>query len=221
MSAVTQERAGGVPKPKALDLFAEMGQVSVLTLLAAAGVVTWVAGVAAGVAHMRRHLGGYGDSTRDYGALFVAALRGSWWLGAASVALFGVLWVNAALLAGDAVPGGGGLLVLTAVLASLAWAVVVRAAAAWSEPDASPTTDPGSAGAVPAADAAGWWRLLLRGAGASASDPVGTVLLLTALYLGLLLVWMFTPMAILVPGLWVLAAVGIDHRRAARAARRP
>lgn len=219
MSAVAEQRAGGVPKPKALDLFAEMGQVSVLTLLAAAGVVTWVAGVAAGVAHMRRHLGGFGDSTRDYGTLFVAALRGSWWLGAASVALFGVLWVNAALLAGDAVPGGGGLLVLTAVLASLAWAVVVRAAAGWSEPGSA--EDSARAGGVPAADAAGWWRLLLRGAGASASDPVGTVLLLTALYLGLLLVWMFTPMAILVPGLWVLAGVGIDHRRAARAARRP
>ena len=163
------------------------------------------------MAHKRRHLSGFGDSTRDYGTLLVAALRGGWWTGLGSAALFGVLWVDVTLLAGGAVPGGGGLLVALALLAGLVSAVLMRAASTWSDRE----------GPVADMSASGWWELVKRGARASASDPTGTVLLLMALFLSLLLIWMFTPLGILMPGLWVLAAVGVDYRQVARPARRP
>lgn len=217
MTAVTEtqhaqdaERVETAARPKGFELFGEMGLVGVLALAGCVVLVGWIAAVAAGVAHMRRHLWGYGDSVADYAGLFRDSLRGNWPAALASVAVGFLLWANAAWVSAGAVPGGSGLLAALGVVAAAVWAVCVSAAAAWSSPEGEATV----------AGVRGWWALLASAGRTCLDDLVGTLLLLVSLGLGILLVWMFIPLFIVVPGLWVLAAVGVEFRRHTRAATR-
>lgn len=199
------------PKPKTFDTVGEVGLVSVLGLIASLPVVTWVAAIAAGVAHVRRHLWSYGDTVRDYRAILAQAVPGSWPWALGGVALGILLWFDVALLRAGVVPGGETLAWLSLAVGAVLWAIVTRAAALWS-------TDEGET--APASTKA-WAGLLGRSARVCAGDPIGTLLLVVTLGVSLMLVWMFTPMFILVPGLWVLGAVGVEFRRQSRQAARP
>lgn len=206
-----EELAPVPPKPKTFETFGEMGLVSVLGLIASLLVVTWVAAVAAGVAHFRRHLWSYGDTVRDYRAILAQAIPGSWPWGLGGVALGVLLWFDVALLRAGVVPGGEALAWVSLAVGAVLWAIAIRAAALWSTDE----------GATAPASTRAWAGLLARACRLSAADPVGTLLLVVTLGVSVMLVWMFTPMFILVPGLWVLAAVGVEFRRHARQTARP
>lgn len=204
-----REEAPRAPAPRPFELFGEMGLVGICSLVAILTVVGWVAAMAAGVAHLRRHLGGYGDTVGDYVELFGRALRGSWVIGLAGVAVGVLLWANVVWASAGAVPGGGLLVAASLLVGALGWAIVVRAAAAWSSEQ----------GAATAAPLKRWWALVVAAARTCFDDPVGTLLLVVSLAMGVTLVWMFTPLFIVVPGLWVLGAVGVEFRRRTRASR--
>lgn len=197
----SQSRPGRL---RSSELFGEMGAVSLMVLVCCLPLVTWVAAVAAGVAHMRRDLAGLGSGTGDFVGLFIRALRGAWALGAVWLGLTLMLGSNIRLLHTGVVPGGQPALALSVALLVLAWTVCLRAAASWSSLDGESTH---------ATSVGEWFRLLREAAVASWQDPSGTALLASAGFVGLVLVWMFLPMFVLVPGLWVLAAVGVGFRR--------
>ncbi len=163
--------------------------VSVLSL----PVVTVLPALAAGAAHVRRHLSGETDRVVDLWHEFVAALRGAWPYALASLALLVLLWFNTAVAGTGQLPGGTGVLVLSLAVAAMLAVVLLRAAGGWRR------------GAS--------WRQVMRDAGARAGDDlVGSGLLVVAMGLCGVIVWMLPPLAVLVPGLLALAVVAVEHR---------
>ncbi|MFC8192525.1 hypothetical protein ACFUMH_12795 [Cellulomonas sp. NPDC057328] len=167
--------------------------VSVLSL----PVVTVLPALAAGAAHVRRHLTGETDRVVDLWHEFVAALRGVWPYALASLALLVLLWFNTAVAGTGLLPGGTGVLVLSLAVAAMLAVVLLRAAGGWRR------------GAS--------WRQVMRDAGARAGDDLaGSGLLVVAMGLCGVIVWMLAPLAVLVPGLLALAVVAVEHRAATR-----
>jgi hypothetical protein len=172
-------------------------------------VVTLPGALAAGVAHLRRHLGGYDTSVRTFVRDWVAAVRGLWLLGALLVLAVVVVVVNTGLTASGALPGSSAVRWVTWVAAACAAVVLVRAAAAWSDDDAAPGSDatPGTGGVR---------QLLSRGAARTRDDVAGSALLVAALAMCAVLVWMLAPLVLVTGGLLSLAAVAVETRRQAR-----
>ena len=215
--------------------FPLLGETLLTGLLVLAGslpVVTAPAALAAGAAHLRRHLGGYDTSVRSFRRDWVAAVRGLWVLGVLLLGLAVVVVVNSGLTATGSLPGASAVRWVTWAAAACAAVVLVRTTAAWSDGDAGPGsgadaglgvgpgrgTDVGTgAGARTGADAVGGrtvWRLLARGAARSRDDLTGSALLLAALVMCVVLVWMLTPLVVVTGGLLCLAAVAVETRRA-------
>lgn len=157
-------------------------------------LVTLVPALAAGSAHLRRHLEARPDSLGELWADLRRALRsGGWLVSLGLLALLLVLDLNAAIAAGGALPGGTVVQVVSAVVAACAVVVVLRAAGSWSRERR-------------------WVANLRAAAVTSTADLAGSALLLSAVLLCGVMVWMLTPLLFVVPGLLCLAVVGVDYR---------
>lgn len=173
-------------------LLAECALTGLWVALTAWPVVTAPAAVAAGCAHLRRHLDGYRCGMREYGRDFALSLRGSVVHGLLSLAALGLLVVDAVAV-GRGLPGGT--LVLAGLVAAVAATAVVglRAASAW-RPDAR-------------------WRDLLRDARAAAvADLGGSGLLLGGLLVVAVATWQLPPLFVPAVGCLLGAAVAVERR---------
>lgn len=188
--------------------FPLLGETLLTGLLVLAGslpVVTAPAALAAGAAHLRRHLGGYDTSVRSVWRDWLAAVRGLWLLGVLALVAAVAVTVNTGLTASGALPGSSAVRWVTWAAAACAAVVLVRTTTAWSDDDAA-------AGA----GAAGVRQLLSRGAARARDDLTGSALLLAALVMCVVLVWMLTPLVVVTGGLLGLAAVAVETRRVRR-----
>lgn len=182
-----------------VGLFGESLTVGLAVSVLSLPVVTALPALAAGVAHVRRHVDGRPDTLRDLWDDFRLACRGVWLVSVGSVALLVLLAFNVSLAGTGALPGGTGVRVVSLVVAVLLVVALLRAAAGWTP------------GAV--------WRLVLRDAGRRTGDDLtGTFLLVLALALCGVILWMLPPLVVIVPGLLALATVAVEHRATVRRA---
>ncbi|WP_020015893.1 hypothetical protein [Promicromonospora sukumoe] len=229
--------------------FPLLGETLLTGLLVLAGslpVVTAPAALAAGAAHLRRHLGGYDTSVRLFWRDWAAAARRLWLLGVLALVAAVTVTVNTGLTASGALPGSSAVRWVTWAAAACAAVVLVRTTTAWSDGDARPGSgtdvalgagsgpaadgalgarvelgpdDASGAGAGPDSDAVGGgtvWQLLARGAARARDELTGSALLLAALVMCVVLVWMLTPLVVVTGGLLGLAAVAVETRRVRR-----
>ncbi|UWM48633.1 hypothetical protein N0X72_06130 [Streptomyces carpaticus] len=182
-----------------LTLFGEVVITGVLVAVLAAPLVTAVPALVAGTAHLRRQL--TGDSVRlaDAWADFTAAWRTLWPLALAfPFAVLLLLW-NLSLAETGLLPGGPAVYALSLVHGGALAVLLLRIAARWH-----PGTHLGTA---------------VRAAFTDIRDDLsGSLLLVLAAAMCLVFVWMLLPLALLVGGLLALAALGVEHRFAARTA---
>ncbi|GAA4699065.1 hypothetical protein APR04_004038 [Promicromonospora umidemergens] len=228
-------RAGGRrARGEGFALLGETLLTGVLVLAGSIPVVTLPAALAAGAAHLRRHVGGYDTSVRGYAHDWLAAVRNLWVLGVLLLGVVAVVVANTGLTASGVLPGASAVRWVTWLAAACAAVVLVRAATAWSDDEAggaeatpgsgsaagSGAATPGSGSApgsgVAARDAAGPRQVLARGAARSRDDLTGSALLLAALVMCVVLVWMLTPLVVVTGGLLSLAAVAVETRRLER-----
>lgn len=183
-------------RPPGFALFAEMLLVGVIVSALALPVVTALPALAAGIGHLDRHAGLRSDRLGQLLTEFRGHLRGVWAY-AIGLPLVAVLLVFNVLTASTAsVPGLVVRWVSIALGASVA-VVIMRAAARKA---AAPLS----------------WREAMRlGRGDARRDLAGSVLLVVAAVLCVVVVWMLVPLIVLVPGMVTLAIVGIGYRRGA------
>ncbi|GAB3113745.1 hypothetical protein GCM10027160_18230 [Streptomyces calidiresistens] len=200
-------------KGAGLALFGETLLTGVVVLVLTLPLITLLPALAAGTAHLRRHLAGESERIGDLLRDFVAAVRDLWAAGLAFLAGALVLVWNATLAEAGVVPGAGLLLPVSLALLGGWGVLLLRVAAAWSTTASAGAPDGGNpAGGTPAREH------LRTAAGALRDDPVGSLLLLVALVMCGVFVWMLLPLALLVGGLLPLAVIGVEHRARARAA---
>lgn len=176
-------------------LFGECLLAGLLTFALALPLVTLLPALAAGCAHILAHVDGETTAVRAYFERFHAALPGSFPLSLAAVAAFAVVTVDGLLLR-SAVPGGAFVAAFGGIAAAALSVVLLRAAATWS---------PGRS-----------WVDLVREAAARAatSDPSGSLLLVMALALLVLVTWQLLPLAVPMIGCVLMAAVAVERRHA-------
>ncbi|GAB3172876.1 hypothetical protein GCM10027059_42960 [Myceligenerans halotolerans] len=221
-------------------LLAECLLVGVYVLVASLPVVTVPAALAAGTAHLRRHLAGQGTEIGRFVRDWWAAVRDLWVLGAAGLALAGTLALNVQVAASGLLPGGPAVRWLSLAVGVASAVVVVRVAGAWSMPDddrgrAPAASVPGVPGARSRAAGPTAWpdddrgrapaqgdgpahhlrrarALVLLAARSTGADPAGSLLLVVAIGLCGVLVWMLTPLVAVVGGLLCLAVIAVESR---------
>lgn len=175
-----------------LALLGEVAVVGVVVAVASAPLVTALPAAAAGAEHLRAHVRGDRDDLRSLGARLRAACRRPWGVPLLTGLVLAVLVVDLSVVLLS--PGSPPVPALAALAAgAVVLVVLLRAAAAWS---------PGTP----------WGGLVREAAERSAADPSGSALVLLALGLAALLVWMLLPLVLVVGGLVVLAAVGVELR---------
>ncbi|WP_045744859.1 hypothetical protein [Actinoplanes rectilineatus] len=179
-------------------LFGEVLLTGVLVTLASLGLITALPAAMAGAGHLRRHINGEGGSTVY--ADFRAALAGLPGLSAGLPLLAAVLTWN--LTAGR--QAGPVAFTASLLVAALGAITVVRLAGSWRSAADPPA---GSASAV---------RAALR---QTVSDPVGSALIAGALLGAVAVGWMLPPLALVTPGLLLLAALAVNRRRMPATAR--
>lgn len=218
---VDAQRAGQrVAGESRFALLGETLLTGLLVLIGSLPVVTLPAALAAGSAHLRRHLGGYDTSVRTFAQDWLAAARSLWVLGALLPLAAGAVVVNTGLTASGALPGASVVRWVTWGAAACAAVVLVRTAAAWSDDEpapGSPGTEPGYRPG-PVSGPGGVWVLVSQGAGRARDDLTGSALVLAALVMCVVLVWMLTPLVLVTGGLLSLAAVAVETRRVRRRA---
>ncbi|MFE6647465.1 hypothetical protein ACFVJS_12935 [Nocardioides sp. NPDC057772] len=174
-------------------LLAETMLVGVVVLVASIPLVTALPAIAAGARHLRRHIDGGDDSV---GALLRDVRLGMarlWKAGVALPALLGFLAFNAWFLTANPIPGGRVIAAATVVLMAGVVVVALRLAGTWDgEPLGSPQL-----------------RAAARRAG---QDLPGSALLVSAVGVTGVLVWMLTPLAVVVGGLLAFAALSVEIR---------
>ena len=195
----TPTTAGRRARGEGFALLGETLLTGVLVLVGSLPVVTVPAALAAGTAHLRRHIGGFDTSVRGYAHDWLAAVRKLWALGGLLLGVVVVVTVNTGLTASGVLPGAAAVRWVTWVAAACAAVVLVRAAEAWS------ADEPG-----------GVRQVLSRGAARSRDDLTGSALLLAALAMCAVLVWMLVPLVLVTGGLLSLAAVAVETRRTRR-----
>ena len=178
---------------RGLALFSETIVVSLAVAVLAIPAVTALPALAAGAAHFRRHIAGETDSLAELGRDFLRALRRGWLWGLIAAAGFAAISVTLTSPMIPAMPGGEAFRWASGLLGAGAAVVLLRASARW----------------LPSSS---WSALIRDAAGESARDPAGSVLLLLALALTGVVVWMFAPLVVLVPGMLVLAARAVVAR---------
>ncbi|GAA1976319.1 hypothetical protein GCM10009718_10650 [Isoptericola halotolerans] len=164
-------------------------------------LVTLVPSLAAGVAHLRRDLGGRETSVRRFAAEWWAAVRALWLLGLATLALAVLLVGDWQLATSGVIPGASVVAVVVALFAAGAVAVVLRAVGAWSDDDGEP---------VPGATTRATLSVATQRA---VDDLTGSALLGAAVLMAVVLVWMLVPLVLVVGGLLAMAVVGVEIRR--------
>lgn len=176
-----------------LGLFAETIVVSLAVAVLSLPVVTALPAFAAGSAHLQRHVEGESDSFAALLRDFWLALRGGWaWAVLAAVG-FAAIAVTLTSPMTHTMPGGDVFTWISAILGAVGAVVLLRATTAW-RPYVS-------------------WAALVRAASdVSLRDIRGSLLLLLALGLSYLMVWMYAPLVVLVPGMLVLAARAVASR---------
>ena len=176
--------------------FGEMLVVGLAVTALSLPVVTAAPALAAGVRHLEDHLGERPDTVRGLFSLAWQAIRTGWLSGLASAAVLGLLLLNVALGSQGLVPGGAALAVVSGALAAAVAVVVCRVAARWA---------PGRR----------WSQLWREGAAAAIGDPVGSLLVLAGIGVGLVVAWMLPPLIVIAPGLTAVALVAAELRRRA------
>lgn len=192
------DRPAGLPHGTSrFAFFSEVLVTGVIVFVLSLPLLTAVPALAAGSAHLGRHLEGRPDDLRRLWADFRAALlSGGWLVSLGTVALLGLLDFNVNLAATGALPGGRIVQVVSAAVAAVVAVVVLRAVDAWADQPR--------------------WRAALRVAAArSAADVGGSALLVAAVGLCAVIVWMLLPLLFVVPGLLCLAVVAVRYRAGA------
>ncbi|HZL03450.1 MAG TPA: hypothetical protein VFC48_10035 [Cellulomonas sp.] len=174
-------------------LFGEVLTVGLAVSVLSLPVITVLPAMAAGAEHLRQHVEARPDSLGDLWQAFVAACRGVWLVALGAFALFGLLVLNIELAGTVALPGATGVTVASAVLAAALSVVLLRAAAAWEL-------------------GARWTDVVRTSARRARTDLFGSFMLVVALGLCAVMVWMLFALAVVVPGLMVLAVVAIERR---------
>ncbi|RKN42333.1 hypothetical protein [Streptomyces hoynatensis] len=178
-------------------LFGEVLITGVLIAVLCLPLVTALPALAAGAAHLRRHLDG--ESVRSWDLLrdFATACRTQW---PAALGFFGValllLW-NLSLAQAGVLPGAGGVLAVMMLLLAAWAALLLRTAAVW-RPDRGPR------------------EVVAEAAERGLRDPAGSALLAAACVMCGVFVWMLLPLALVGGGLLALAAVAVDLRHRVR-----
>ena len=168
--------------------------VSLAVAVLSIPAVTAVPAFAAGGAHLRRHVTGESDSLAQLGRDFLRALSRGWAWGAGVAAGFAAILITVTSPMTSAVPGGDLFRWISTVVGVATAVVMLRATAGWV--------------------ATARWSQLVRGAAdESVRDLAGSLLIVLALALCGLIVWMFAPLVVLVPGLLVLATRAVVARR--------
>ncbi|NOV96013.1 hypothetical protein [Isoptericola halotolerans] len=184
-----------------LHLFAEVMITGLMVAVGSLALVTLVPSLAAGVAHLRRDLGGRETSVRRFAAEWWAAVRALWLLGLATLALAVLLVGDWQLATSGVIPGASVVAVVVALFAAGAVAVVLRAVGAWSDDDGEP---------VPGATTRATLSVATQRA---VDDLTGSALLGAAVLMAVVLVWMLVPLVLVVGGLLAMAVVGVEIRR--------
>ena len=193
MSAITRTRSAESDLLRTFGIFAECLLTGVWILVAALPLVTLPAAVAAGAAHLRRHLDHRESGWRQFAADWRSAVRRGWLAGTLGWGALALLWADlAAVRAG--LPGG---VVVGAVGVLAALVVVVgglRAAVSW-RPGAS-------------------WRAL-SGAAAQRTvrDPAGSLVLVCGFGVIAASAWFAAPLAAPAVGIVTAAALAVERRR--------
>lgn len=179
---------------RGLGLFSETIVVSLAIAVLSIPAVTAVPAFAAGSAHLRRHVMGESDALAQLGRDFVRALARGWLWGIGVAVGFAAVLVTLTSPLTSVMPGGDVYRWVSGIVAAGAAVVLLRATASWT-PDAR------------------WGDIVREAAGESVRDLAGSLLLVLALALSGLIVWMFAPLVVLVPGLLVLATRAVTVRR--------
>jgi hypothetical protein len=175
-------------------LFGEVLLVGAVVLVLSLPIVTAVPALAVGVRHLRRFLAGEADSAGRLLRDVLPALRDLWPLGLLAPAALLLLGYNL-WFAGTGLSSGGQVVgVVSAAVGAALVVVVLRAAGTW----------------VPGQQQ--WWRPLRAAARRARLDLGGSILLLAAVVMCGVLVWMLTPLLLIVGGLLVLAMLAVENR---------
>lgn len=175
-------------------LFGEVLFVGAIVLVLSLPVVTAVAAVAVGVRHLRRHVVGETDSVRRLLRDLLPALRDLWPLGLFTPVALVLLAYNVWLGETGVLPGGQAVSAVSVVVGAGVVVVALRVAGTW----------------VPGQH---WWLSVRAAVRRAGRDFGGSLLLIAAVVMCGVLVWMLTPLVLVVGGLLVLAVLAVEHRR--------
>ncbi|GAB4084616.1 DUF624 domain-containing protein [Myceligenerans cantabricum] len=184
-------------------LLAECLLTGVYVLVASLALVTVPAALAAGTAHLRRHLSGQATDLGRFARDWWAAVRELWVLGAAGTVLAAILTLNVQVAASGLLPGGPAVRWVSLAVGTVSAVVVLRVTGVWSLPD-------GGRGRPGEARPGG---LVLSAVSSVRQDPAGSLLLVVAIGLCGLLVWMLAALSVVVGGLLCLAVIAVESRR--------
>ncbi len=174
-------------------VFAECLLTGVWIALAALPLVTVPAAIAAGGAHLRRHLAHEAGGHREFVGDLLAAARRGWLVGLAGWGALALLWADLAVVRSGGLPGGA-IVGVVGVLVSLALIVAgVRAAVGW-RPGAS------------------WRELLAVAARRTVRDPAGSLALICGVAVVAVSGWFAVPLAAPAAGVLVAAGVALERR---------
>lgn len=186
-----------------LALFAEVVATGVMVLVGSLLLVTMPAALAAGVAHLRRHVHGLPTSVRRFSREWLRAITTTLPLGFALVLAAALLVLNLDIAGTGALPGADLVRGVSVIVLALAVAVTARAAGAWSDAEGIVRQL-----GVSTLGRAAWHRVT--------TDPSGSVLVVVATAAAILLPVLVPPLAVVVGGLVCMAIVAVDVRASGR-----
>ncbi|MBC9713533.1 hypothetical protein H9Y04_13230 [Streptomyces sp. TRM66268-LWL] len=180
---------------RGLAVFAECLLTGVWIFLAALPLVTLPAAVAAGAAHLRRHLRHEASGWRQFTADWRTAVRRGWLAGLAGWAGLALVWADLAVVRAG-LPGGAFVGTVGVLAALVAVVAALRAAVSW-EPGAS-------------------WRVLFAAAARrTVLDPAGSAVLVCGFAVIAASAWFAAPLLAPALGIVTAAALAVERRRAA------
>lgn len=181
----------------AIGPFGEMLTIGLVVSVLSVPVITFLPAFAAGTAHLNRHLTSRADSLRLLLEDAWSAFKTGWLYGTAFVVLLGILGMNIIAGINNIVPGGTAIAGVSGILAVGVVIVGLRSASLWRA-------------------GVSWRELIREGVDVSIDDPLGSFMVVVALFVCAVVIWMLAPLAVLTPGMLVLAMLSIERRRARR-----